>query len=106
MDVENIVILFFEKGVNFEKLVICEKFNYVFCSIYFVFKFNYIKFFFVLLKRNVDLDVKISVELSVLYYVVYVGYFSICLDLINYGVNVNSRDFYFRIFLYRVVENG
>lgn len=40
MDVENIVILFFEKGVNFEKLVICEKFNYVFCSIYFVFKFN------------------------------------------------------------------
>lgn len=53
-----------------------------------------------------DLDVKISVELSVLYYVVYVGYFSICLDLINYGVNVNSRDFYFRFFLYRVVENG
>lgn len=88
MDAENIAILLLEKGANPEKPATCEKSNHVLCPIHFASKFNQTKFLSALLKRNVDLDVKTSAELSALHYAAYAGHLSICSDLINHGANV------------------
>lgn len=106
MDAENIAILLLEKGANPEKPATCEKSNHVLCPIHFASKFNQTKFLSALLKRNVDLDVKTSAELSALHYAAYAGHLSICSDLINHGANVNSRDSHSRTPLHRAAENG